>query len=220
MDHLHGGSGNRSRPDCGGHSDRPDAVQSACREWGVGTSDHQKDRGMIKSAEKRSSGCIGGKVVGRRAAERADYLHQSHSGFTVWEADNPHLALEILEGEQPLDPPAGRLRYPANDGVVVINRARALQRRLRAMLMSGQADILHAGGAEGTPCWQNHLESANCAGVSQMSCLDRGPPSLQNLPTHSFLLSPGKDRRSRCCLDFRLAVPIPTLATGVSKFRE
>jgi hypothetical protein len=39
---------------------------------GVGTSDHQKDRGMIKSAKKPSLVCIAGKVVGCQAAEHRE----------------------------------------------------------------------------------------------------------------------------------------------------
>jgi hypothetical protein len=69
---LYGGSSDCSRPNRGGHPDRPNAVQSACREWRVGTGDHQKDRDMIKLAEKPSSGCIGGEVVGCRAAEHRE----------------------------------------------------------------------------------------------------------------------------------------------------
>jgi hypothetical protein len=45
---FYGGSSDCSCPNRGGHPDRPNAVQSACREWGVGTGDHRKDRGMIK----------------------------------------------------------------------------------------------------------------------------------------------------------------------------
>src|SRR4029077_9781522 len=67
-----GGSSDCSCPNRGGHPDRPNAVQSACREWGGGTGDHRKDRGMIELAEKPSSGCIGGEVVGCRAAEHRE----------------------------------------------------------------------------------------------------------------------------------------------------
>ena len=47
-------------------------MQSARRERGVGSGDHQKDRGMIKLPQKSSSGCVGGEVVGCRAAEHRD----------------------------------------------------------------------------------------------------------------------------------------------------
>jgi hypothetical protein len=49
-----------------------DAQRLALPQLGVGTSDHQKDRGMIKAAKKPSSVCIVGKVVGCRAAEHRE----------------------------------------------------------------------------------------------------------------------------------------------------
>lgn len=67
------------------------------------------------------------------------------SGFTVWEADNPFLALEILEREQPLELLLVDYAMPEMNGIPVIDRARALQPRLKVIVMSGHADVRHAG---------------------------------------------------------------------------
>ena len=73
------------------------------------------------------------------------------SGFTVWETVNPRCALEILEREWPIDLLLVDYAMPQMNGFVVIEQARACQRGLRVMLMSGHADILHSGGAVGIP---------------------------------------------------------------------
>ena len=73
------------------------------------------------------------------------------NGFAVWEADNPYLALEILEREHPLDLLLVDYAMPEMNGVAVIDRALARQRRLKVILMSGHADILHAGGVADVP---------------------------------------------------------------------
>jgi signal transduction histidine kinase/ActR/RegA family two-component response regulator len=66
-------------------------------------------------------------------------------GYTVWEADNPRLALEILERERPLDIFIVDYAMPEMNGLTVIERARAGQHGLKVLLMSGHADILQAG---------------------------------------------------------------------------
>jgi nitrogen-specific signal transduction histidine kinase/CheY-like chemotaxis protein len=73
------------------------------------------------------------------------------SGFAVWEVINPHLALETLERERPIDLLLVDYAMPEMNGIAVIDRARACQAGLRVMLMSGHADILHSGGAAGIP---------------------------------------------------------------------
>jgi signal transduction histidine kinase len=73
------------------------------------------------------------------------------SGFAVWEAVDPRLALKILERERPIDLLLVDYAMPEMNGVAVIDRARAYQPGLRVMLMSGHADILHNGGAAGIP---------------------------------------------------------------------
>ena len=40
---------------------------------------------------------------------------------------------------------------PEMNGMTVISRARACQRRLKVLLMSGHADVLDAAGASGIP---------------------------------------------------------------------
>lgn len=72
-------------------------------------------------------------------------------GHTVWAADNPSDALEVLERENPIDLLLVDYAMPGTNGLGVINRARARQRGLKVLLMSGHADILHAGGAGGVP---------------------------------------------------------------------
>jgi signal transduction histidine kinase/CheY-like chemotaxis protein len=72
-------------------------------------------------------------------------------GYTVWEADNPRVALEILESERPLDVFIVDYAMPEMNGLTVIERARAGQHGLKVLLMSGHADILQAGGLGGIP---------------------------------------------------------------------
>jgi signal transduction histidine kinase/ActR/RegA family two-component response regulator len=73
------------------------------------------------------------------------------SGYVVWEAENPALAFEILEREQPIDLLLVDYAMPEMNGVAVIDRAQACQHGLRALLMSGHAEMLHAGGVSGIP---------------------------------------------------------------------
>jgi signal transduction histidine kinase/CheY-like chemotaxis protein len=72
-------------------------------------------------------------------------------GYTVWEADNPTVALEILETERPLDVFIVDYAMPEMNGLTAIERARAGQHGLKVLLMSGHADILQAGGLGGIP---------------------------------------------------------------------
>jgi len=72
-------------------------------------------------------------------------------GDTVWEAENPALAFEILERERPIDLLLADYAMPQMNGLVVIDRAQARQHGVKVLLMSGHADILHAGGACGIP---------------------------------------------------------------------
>jgi signal transduction histidine kinase/ActR/RegA family two-component response regulator len=72
-------------------------------------------------------------------------------GYTVWEAANPTVALEILERESPLDVFIVDYAMPEMNGLTVIERARADHHGLKVLLMSGHADILQAGGLGGIP---------------------------------------------------------------------
>ena len=73
------------------------------------------------------------------------------TGHIVWEADTPSAALAIIEREQPLDLLLVDYAMPEMNGVAVIDRARARQRELNAILMSGHPDVLRSGGASGIP---------------------------------------------------------------------
>ena len=73
------------------------------------------------------------------------------SGYTVWEAERPSLALEIFERYWPIDLLLVDYAMPEMNGVAVIGRARTRQPGLKVLLMSGHADILQSGGASGIP---------------------------------------------------------------------
>jgi signal transduction histidine kinase/CheY-like chemotaxis protein len=72
-------------------------------------------------------------------------------GYVVWEAENPTLAFEILERERPIDLLVADYAMPEMNGLAVIDQAQARQHGLRALLMSGHAEILQAGGIPGVP---------------------------------------------------------------------
>jgi signal transduction histidine kinase/CheY-like chemotaxis protein len=73
------------------------------------------------------------------------------NGHVVWEADTPSKALAIVEREQPLDLLLVDYAMPGMNGIAVIDRARACQRELNVILMSGHADVLRSGGVSGIP---------------------------------------------------------------------
>jgi CheY-like chemotaxis protein len=73
------------------------------------------------------------------------------NGHVVWEADTPSEALAIVEREQPLDLLLVDYAMPGMNGIAVIDRARACQRELNVILMSGHADVLRSGGVSGIP---------------------------------------------------------------------
>jgi signal transduction histidine kinase/CheY-like chemotaxis protein len=73
------------------------------------------------------------------------------NGHMVWEADAPSQALAIIERERPLDLLLVDYAMPEMNGTAVIDRARACQRELKVMLMSGHADVLRLGGVLGIP---------------------------------------------------------------------
>lgn len=72
-------------------------------------------------------------------------------GYTVWETEAPVRALEMIEGGPPIDLLLVDYAMPEMNGVAVIDRARSRQRELKVLLMSGHADVLHAGGVSGIP---------------------------------------------------------------------
>ena len=73
------------------------------------------------------------------------------SGYAVWEAENPACAFAILERERPIDLLVVDYAMPEMNGLAVINRAQACQNGLKALLISGHAEILHASGVSGIP---------------------------------------------------------------------
>jgi signal transduction histidine kinase/CheY-like chemotaxis protein len=73
------------------------------------------------------------------------------SGHVVWEAGTPSQALAIAEREQPLDLLLVDYAMPGMNGMAVIDRARAGQRELNVILMSGHADVLRSGSVSGIP---------------------------------------------------------------------
>ena len=73
------------------------------------------------------------------------------SGCTVFEADTPLAALQIIETELTFDLLLVDYAMPEMNGMAVINRARTCQRGLKVLLMSGHADILNGAGASGVP---------------------------------------------------------------------
>ena len=73
------------------------------------------------------------------------------SGYVVWEAENPTLALEILEKEWPIDLLIADYVMPEMNGLAVIDRAQARHSELRVLLMTGYAEFLPAGGESGIP---------------------------------------------------------------------
>jgi signal transduction histidine kinase/ActR/RegA family two-component response regulator len=84
-------------------------------------------------------------------------------GYTVWEADNPRVALEILERESPLDVFIVDYAMPDMNGLTVIERARNGQHGLKVLLMSGHADILQVGGLGGIPLLAKPFKVADLA---------------------------------------------------------
>jgi signal transduction histidine kinase/CheY-like chemotaxis protein len=73
------------------------------------------------------------------------------NGHAVWEAETASEALAIVEREQPLDLLLVDYAMPGMNGIAVIDRARACQRELNVILMSGHADVLRSGGISGIP---------------------------------------------------------------------
>jgi signal transduction histidine kinase/CheY-like chemotaxis protein len=84
-------------------------------------------------------------------------------GYTVWEAENPTIALEILKRERPLDVFIVDYAMPEMNGLTVIERARAGQHGLKVLLISGHADILQAGGLRGIPLLAKPFKVADLA---------------------------------------------------------
>jgi CheY-like chemotaxis protein len=73
------------------------------------------------------------------------------SGYTVWEANNPTLALQILERERPIDLLLVDYAMPEMTGQAVIDRARTCQPGLKTLLITGYAEALRHNVVCGVP---------------------------------------------------------------------
>jgi signal transduction histidine kinase len=73
------------------------------------------------------------------------------SGYTVWEANNPALALEILEKERPIDLLLVDYAMPEMNGRAVIDCAQTYQPGLKALLITGYAEVLSGDRVPGIP---------------------------------------------------------------------
>jgi CheY-like chemotaxis protein len=73
------------------------------------------------------------------------------SGYTVWEANNPTLALQILERERPIDLLLVDYAMPEMSGAAVIDHARTCQPGLKGLLITGYAEVLRTDGIPGIP---------------------------------------------------------------------
>jgi signal transduction histidine kinase/CheY-like chemotaxis protein len=73
------------------------------------------------------------------------------AGYTVWEANNPTLALQILKREQPIDLLLVDYAMPEMTGPAVIDRARSCQPGLKTLLITGYAEALRHNGVCGVP---------------------------------------------------------------------
>ena len=72
-------------------------------------------------------------------------------GYTVWEANNPALALQILQRERPIDLLLVDYAMPEMNGSAVIDCARASQPGLKTLLITGHAEALSNNGVCGVP---------------------------------------------------------------------
>jgi signal transduction histidine kinase/ActR/RegA family two-component response regulator len=63
-------------------------------------------------------------------------------GHTVWEANNPNIALQILERQRPIDVLLVDYAMPEMNGRSVIDRARACQPGIKALLITGYSKAL------------------------------------------------------------------------------
>jgi CheY-like chemotaxis protein len=73
------------------------------------------------------------------------------SGYTVWEANNFALALQILERERPIDLLLIDYAMPEMSGPAVIDRAQTCQPGLKVLLITGSAEALRTNGSSGIP---------------------------------------------------------------------
>jgi len=109
------------------------------------------------------------------------------NGYLILEAQNPAVALEILEREQPIDLLLADYAMPEMNGLAVIDRAQARQHGLKVLLMSGHVDILH-GGASGIPLLLKPFTIAELK-KRVMEALDGGSADASVVGAHTRLLA-------------------------------
>lgn len=73
------------------------------------------------------------------------------NGYTVWEANNPALALQILERERPIDLFLVDYAMPEMNGAAIIKQAQSSQPGLKVLLITGYPEALRTGGVSGVP---------------------------------------------------------------------
>jgi signal transduction histidine kinase/ActR/RegA family two-component response regulator len=71
------------------------------------------------------------------------------NGYTVWEANNPALALQILKRERPIDLFLVDYAMPEMSGSAVIEQAQSSQPGLKVLLITGYPEALRTGGVSG-----------------------------------------------------------------------
>jgi CheY-like chemotaxis protein len=86
------------------------------------------------------------------------------SGYTVWEANNPTLALQILERERPIDLLLVDYAMPEMNGRAVIDRAQTCQPGLKTLLITGYAEALRHNGVCGVPILPKPFKVAELSG--------------------------------------------------------
>jgi signal transduction histidine kinase len=72
-------------------------------------------------------------------------------GHTVWEASDPGAAIQLLEGEQPLDLLLVDYAMPEMNGLAVIDRAQTCQPGIKTLLITGHMEVLQANATLGVP---------------------------------------------------------------------
>ena len=86
------------------------------------------------------------------------------AGYTVWEANNPALALQILQRERPIDLLLVDYAMPEMNGSTLIDRARAYQPGLKTLLITGYAEALRNNGVFGIPVLAKPFKVAELSG--------------------------------------------------------
>lgn len=112
------------------------------------------------------------------------------NGYLVWEAAAPGEALAIIE-EQPLDVLLVDYAMPGMTGAAVIDHARARQGELKAIIMSGHADVLRCEGAPGIPLLAKPFKGAELRKRIAEILLAPSPGAVSRMPdTERFAASP------------------------------